>query len=64
MERDTERYTERDTNCSPVGRSVGLVGLVAISPHIHSNCDLKVATTFLKNEPLLFSFGQLFLSDF
>ena len=34
-----ERDTERDINVFTV-RS----GPVAISPHIHSNCDLKVAT--------------------
>ena len=44
VERDTERYTERDTFVStgPVGRSVRS-GPVGVSPHIHSNCDLKVA---------------------
>ena len=48
VERYTERYIVWTHLCSRSGRSGLSVWSVAISPHIHSNCDLKVANTAIQ----------------
>ena len=47
VERYTERYIVWTHLCSRSVWSVGRSGPVGVLPHIHSNCDLKVAITII-----------------